>query len=158
MPCVSTVNSISDDTKLSNFTRRSSTLSLSSISTYSIGIGISCCCPYISVHSHKDDSCFVTDRVFFHIIIIIIIISLLMSPLLGHRRSLWITHKENALREPSAGWWVLTSTNAIETNGLTCLPKFGGARDNKFLVTHPMTFFWVGNAFTHSPIAVSVSV
>jgi hypothetical protein len=25
------------------------------------------------------------------------------------------------------------------TNGLTCLPKHGGARDNKFLVTHPMT-------------------
>jgi hypothetical protein len=28
-------------------------------------------------------------------VIIIIIISLLMSPLLGHRPSLWITHKEN---------------------------------------------------------------
>jgi hypothetical protein len=25
------------------------------------------------------------------------------------------------------------------TNGLTCLPKHGGARDNKFFVTHPMT-------------------
>jgi uncharacterized membrane protein YagU involved in acid resistance len=30
-----------------------------------------------------------------YIIIIIIIISLLMSPLLGHRPSLWITYKEN---------------------------------------------------------------
>jgi hypothetical protein len=29
------------------------------------------------------------------LIIIIIIVSLLMSPLLGHRPSSWITHKEN---------------------------------------------------------------
>jgi hypothetical protein len=34
-------------------------------------------------------------------IIIIIIISLLMSPLLGHRPSLWITQKEN---EDEARW------------------------------------------------------
>jgi hypothetical protein len=27
----------------------------------------------------------------------------------------------------------------LPTNGLTCLPKHGGAQDNKFLVTHPMT-------------------
>jgi hypothetical protein len=40
---------------------------------------------------------------------------------------------------PSAGWWVLTTANAAGTDGLTCLPKHGGARDNKFLVTHPMT-------------------
>jgi hypothetical protein len=32
---------------------------------------------------------------------IIIIISLLMSPMLGHGRFLWITHKEYG---PSAGW------------------------------------------------------
>jgi hypothetical protein len=66
-----------------------------------------------------------------------IIISLLMSPLLGHRPSLWITHKENGHnppRGPSAGWWVLTTANATGTNVLTCLPKHGGARDNKFLI------------------------
>jgi hypothetical protein len=33
----------------------------------------------------------------------------------------------------------LTIANAAETNGLMCVPKHGGARDNKFLVTHPMT-------------------
>ncbi|RVE42848.1 hypothetical protein evm_012497, partial [Chilo suppressalis] len=42
-------------------------------------------------------------------------------------------------RGPSADWWVLTTANAAGTNGLTCLPKHGGARDSKFLVTHPMT-------------------
>jgi hypothetical protein len=40
---------------------------------------------------------------------------------------------------PSAGWWVLTTANAAWTNGLMCLLKLAGARDNKFLVTHPMT-------------------
>jgi hypothetical protein len=30
----------------------------------------------------------------FKLVIIIIIISLIMAPLLGHRTSLWITHKE----------------------------------------------------------------
>jgi hypothetical protein len=65
-----------------------------------------------------------------------------MSPLLGHRPSLRITHKENGHNPPrglSAGWWVLTPANAAETNGLTCLPKHGKARDSKFLVTHLMT-------------------
>ncbi|RVE41259.1 hypothetical protein evm_014091 [Chilo suppressalis] len=42
-------------------------------------------------------------------------------------------------RGPSAGWWVLTTADAARTNGLTCLPIHGGARDSKFLVTHPMT-------------------
>ncbi|CAG9789208.1 unnamed protein product [Diatraea saccharalis] len=32
---------------------------------------------------------------------------------------------------------VLTTANAAGTNGLTCLPKHGVARDNNFLVTHP---------------------
>jgi hypothetical protein len=27
--------------------------------------------------------------------------------------------------------WVLTTANAAGTNGLTCLPKHGEARDNK---------------------------
>jgi hypothetical protein len=70
------------------------------------------------------------------------IISLLMSPLLEHRPFLWITHLENRHNPPrgsSAGWWVLTTTNAGGTNGLTCLPKHGGVRNNKFLVTHSMT-------------------
>jgi hypothetical protein len=30
------------------------------------------------------------------------------------------------------------TANKAGTNGLTCLPKHGGARDSKFLVTHPM--------------------
>jgi hypothetical protein len=34
---------------------------------------------------------------------------------------------------------VLTTTNATGTNGLTCLPKHGGAQDNIILVTHPIT-------------------
>jgi hypothetical protein len=29
-------------------------------------------------------------------------------------------------------------TNAAGTNGLSCLPMHRGARDNKFLVTHPI--------------------
>jgi hypothetical protein len=45
----------------------------------------------------------------------------------------------NPPREPSAGWWVLTTAYATGTNGFTCLPKHGGARDKTFLVTHPMT-------------------
>jgi hypothetical protein len=45
----------------------------------------------------------------------------------------------NPPREPSADWWVLTIANAAGTNGLTCVPKHGGARDDKVLVTHPMT-------------------
>jgi hypothetical protein len=45
----------------------------------------------------------------------------------------------NPPRGPSADWWVLTTVNAAGTNGLACLPKHGGARDNKSLVTHPMT-------------------
>jgi hypothetical protein len=45
----------------------------------------------------------------------------------------------NPPREPSAGWWVLTTANAAGTNGLTCLQKHGGAQDNHFLVTYTMT-------------------
>ncbi|RVE46097.1 hypothetical protein evm_009261 [Chilo suppressalis] len=36
-------------------------------------------------------------------------------------------------RGPSADWWVLTTADAAGTNGLTCLPKHGGARDSKCL-------------------------
>jgi hypothetical protein len=45
----------------------------------------------------------------------------------------------NPPRGPSVCWWVLTTANAAGTNGLTCLPKHGGARNNKFMVTHPKT-------------------
>jgi hypothetical protein len=45
----------------------------------------------------------------------------------------------NPPRRASAGWWLLTTTNAAGINGLTCFPKHGGARDKTFLVTHPMT-------------------
>jgi hypothetical protein len=44
----------------------------------------------------------------------------------------------NPPRGAIADWWVLTTANAAGTNGLTWLPKHGGAPDNKFLVTHPM--------------------
>jgi hypothetical protein len=63
-----------------------------------------------------------------------------MSPLLG-QRPFQARLKENGHNPPrgrSADWWVLTTANAAGTNGLTCLPKHGGARDNKFLVTHSM--------------------
>jgi hypothetical protein len=33
----------------------------------------------------------------------------------------------------------MPTANAAGTNSLTCLPKHGGARDYKFLVTHPTT-------------------
>ncbi|RVE46685.1 hypothetical protein evm_008648 [Chilo suppressalis] len=42
-------------------------------------------------------------------------------------------------RGPSADWRVLTTADAAGTNGLTCLPKHGGTRDRRYLVTHPMT-------------------
>ncbi|RVE46920.1 hypothetical protein evm_008399 [Chilo suppressalis] len=38
-----------------------------------------------------------------------------------------------------ADWWVLTTANTVGTNGLTCHPKHGGARDSKFLVAYLMT-------------------
>jgi hypothetical protein len=44
----------------------------------------------------------------------------------------------NPPRGSSADWWVLATANIAGTNGCTLLPKHG-ARDNKFLVTHPMT-------------------
>ncbi|RVE42287.1 hypothetical protein evm_013052 [Chilo suppressalis] len=59
-----------------------------------------------------------------------------MSPLLRHRLGR-LGH--DPPRGPSAGWWVRTTADAAGTNGLTCLPKHGGARDSKYLVTHPMT-------------------
>ncbi|CAG9783610.1 unnamed protein product [Diatraea saccharalis] len=40
---------------------------------------------------------------------------------------------------PNADWRVLTTANAAGTNGSTCLPKHEVARDNIFLVTHPVT-------------------
>jgi hypothetical protein len=55
-----------------------------------------------------------------------IIISLIMSPLLGHRPSLWITHKKNGPlpTTPTQCGLVGTMTaNADGTNGLTCLLK-----------------------------------
>jgi hypothetical protein len=76
----------------------------------------------------------------FHIIIVII--SLLMSSLLWHRRSLWNTHKENGPKPTTQAQCGLVSANecnAARINVLKFLPKLGGARDNKFLVTHPMT-------------------
>jgi hypothetical protein len=53
----------------------------------------------------------------------------------------WSSYKKtahNPPRGPSADKCVLTTTNAAGINGLTCLPKLFRARDNKFLVTHPV--------------------
>jgi hypothetical protein len=61
-----------------------------------------------------------------------IVINLLMSSLLGHKA------KEMGHNPPSADWWVLMTAKAVGTNSLTCLPKHGGARDSKILVTYPM--------------------
>jgi hypothetical protein len=38
----------------------------------------------------------------------------------------------NLPRELRTDWWVLTTANAAGTNGTKCIPKHGGARDNKF--------------------------
>jgi hypothetical protein len=47
--------------------------------------------------------------------ILFIIISLLMSPLLGHRPSLWkIRTGYNPPRGPSANWWVLMTVNTAK--------------------------------------------
>jgi hypothetical protein len=53
-------------------------------------------------------------------IIIIIIISLLMSPLLGHRPPLWITTNRTTT---NADWWVLTTANTAGANGLAFRSK-----------------------------------
>jgi hypothetical protein len=71
-------------------------------------------------------------------------VSLLMSLLLrqapGFAYGLHIKRTgHNPPRVPSADWWMLTTANTAGSNGLTCLLKHGKARDNKFLVTHPMT-------------------
>jgi hypothetical protein len=45
----------------------------------------------------------------------------------------------NPPRGPKTDWWVLTTSTAAGTNGLTWLLKLGETRENKFLVTQPMT-------------------
>jgi hypothetical protein len=70
---------------------------------------------------------------------IIIIISLLMSPLLGYTGLPYGLYIRNTTHNPPRGRWLPTTANATGTDGLTCLPKHGGARDSKFLITHPMT-------------------
>jgi hypothetical protein len=102
-----------------------------------------------------------------------IIISLLMSQLLGPvpqqpegqcpPYGLHIKRTgHNPPRRPSASWWVLTTVNTAGTNGSTCLPKHGGARDNKFshvywhiihfrLLTHLNTNTLLNNIFQILP-------
>jgi hypothetical protein len=66
-----------------------------------------------------------------------LLISLLMPHYWGTGLSNGLHKKRirhNLPRGPSADWWVLTSTDAAGTTGLTCLRKHGRARDNKFLV------------------------
>jgi hypothetical protein len=72
----------------------------------------------------------------------IIIISLLMPPLLGPRPSLWITHKENRSWPTTRAQFRLVGANECKCSRDQRLnvPSEGGARDNKFLVTHLMTY------------------
>jgi hypothetical protein len=59
----------------------------------------------------------------------------------------------NPSRRHSADRWVLPTANAAETNGLTCLPKHGGAREYIFgHLFSDQPVFIVGNEFTYSPI------
>jgi hypothetical protein len=71
---------------------------------------------------------------------IIIIISLLISPVLGTGLpyGLFIMGTgHNPPRGPGADyWWLLKTVNAAGTYGLTCLPKHGGARNNKLNVKY----------------------
>jgi hypothetical protein len=62
-----------------------------------------------------------------------------MSPLLGHMPSLWITHKENGPLPTTGAQCGLVGANECKFSRLNVPFKHGGARDNKFLVTHPMT-------------------
>jgi hypothetical protein len=73
------------------------------------------------------------------IALLIIIFSQLISSLLGHRPSLWITHKEKVPYPTTRAHYGWVDANATGANSLTWLPKHGEPRDNKFLVTHPMT-------------------
>jgi hypothetical protein len=63
---------------------------------------------------------------------IIIIFNLLMSPLLGTCLPYGLHIRKTGQNPPR-------TANTAGTYGLTCLPKDGEARDNTFLVTHPMT-------------------
>ncbi|RVE53449.1 hypothetical protein evm_001819 [Chilo suppressalis] len=56
-------------------------------------------------------------------------------------------------RGPSADWWVLTTADAAGTNGLTCLPKHGIARDSKFLGRYGEV--WRGSWYADS-VAVKI--
>jgi hypothetical protein len=44
----------------------------------------------------------------------------------------------NPPRGPSADWWVLRTANTAGNNGLMCLSKHGGARDNNIPPTYPL--------------------
>jgi hypothetical protein len=53
---------------------------------------------------------------YYIIIIIITIISLLMPPLLGHRPSLWITHKEKGRKSTTRAQCGLVGANVSKCN------------------------------------------
>jgi hypothetical protein len=74
-------------------------------------------------------------------VIIIFNISLLMSPLLAHRPSLWITHKENGPQPTTRAQCGLLGVNDCKYSRDQRLNVSSEARtrDNKFLVTHSMT-------------------
>jgi hypothetical protein len=51
--------------------------------------------------------------------------------------------------------WVLTTANASGTNSLTCLPKHGGARDNKFWPSHDWVLRTLLSFRNHTPSALT---
>ncbi|RVE48459.1 hypothetical protein evm_006895, partial [Chilo suppressalis] len=54
-------------------------------------------------------------------------------------------------RGPRADWRVLTTADAARTNGLTCLPKHGGARDMEDASgRYTSMFYWGNNYWTGS--------
>jgi hypothetical protein len=83
------------------------------------------CTPYI-----KKDF-FINLYAFIYFLnIIIIIICLLMSPLLGHSHSLWITHKENGPEPTARAQWRLVGANDCKCSRDQRLPSLlnhGGA-------------------------------
>jgi hypothetical protein len=53
---------------------------------------------------------------------------------------------------------MLATEKAAGINGLTCLSKYGGAQDNKFLVTHPMNDLTLLNFRNRTPSALEAEL
>jgi hypothetical protein len=74
---------------------------------------------------------------------IIIIISLWMSPLLGHRPSLWITHKE--MYDDDVEWWLLVGICWVFVQKF--VHNDGPVRMRIIVVQNPRIFFLTNLAF-----------